>query len=74
MLRRIKYIMGIGVLTTVSFSSCKTVKEYQKSRNNDSEMTLSNRPVEKLELSAESYREGSSGANAGKTGGGCGCN
>jgi hypothetical protein len=58
----------------MSFASCKTVKEYQKSRINDSEMTLSNRPVEKLELSAESYREGSSGANSGKTGGGCGCN
>ena len=56
------------------FTSCVHVKEYQKSRINDSEMTLSNRKVEKNELNAESYREGSSGANAGKTGGGCGCN
>lgn len=56
------------------FSSCQTVKEYQKSRINDSEMTLSNRKVEKNELNAQSYREGSSGANGGKTGGGCGCN
>jgi len=54
--------------------SCSTVKEYQKSRINDSEMTLANRKVEKTELSVESYREGSSGANGGKTGGGCGCN
>ena len=54
--------------------SCQTVKEYQKSRLNDSEMTLSNRKVEKEEINMESYREGSSGANGGKTGGGCGCN
>ena len=55
-------------------ASCSHVKEYQKSRINDSEMSLSSRHVEKNELSAESYREGSSGANGGKTGGGCGCN
>lgn len=58
----------------ILFSSCAQVKEYQKSRINDSEMVLSNRRVEKNELNAQSYREGSSGANAGKTGGGCGCN
>ncbi len=56
------------------FASCAHVKEYQKSRINDSEMSLSSRHVEKNELNAESYREGSSGANGGKTGGGCGCN
>jgi len=54
--------------------SCAHVKEYQKSRINDSEMILANRKVEKNELNAQSYREGSSGANGGKTGGGCGCN
>jgi hypothetical protein len=66
--------LGIVVLSTLFLTSCKTVKEYQKSRINDSEMTLSNRAVEKTEMSAQSYREGSSGANGGKTGGGCGCN
>ncbi|MEP7164718.1 MAG: DUF4266 domain-containing protein [Ferruginibacter sp.] len=54
--------------------SCSTVKEYQKNKLNDGEMVLSNRTVEKTELSFQSYREGSSGANAGKKGGGCGCN
>ena len=48
--------------------------EYQKSRLNDAEMALGNRKVEKNELNFESYREAASGANAGKTGGGCGCN
>ena len=56
------------------FASCVQVKEYQKSRINDSEMILTNRKVEKNELNVQSYREGSSGANGGKTGGGCGCN
>jgi hypothetical protein len=55
-------------------SSCTTVKEYQKNKLNDSEMALGNRKIEKTELSFQSYREGASGANAGKSGGGCGCN
>mgnify|MGYP001599615477 CR=1 FL=1 len=64
----------VAFIITASIVSCTDVKEYQKSRINDSEMILSNRKVEKTELSAQSYREGSSGANGGKTGGGCGCN
>lgn len=57
-----------------SLTSCEPVKEYQKAKLNDSEMVLANRKIEKSELSFQSYREGSSGANAGKVGGGCGCN
>ena len=65
----------IGLLVaTAGLTYCVQVKEYQKSRINDSEMVLSNRKAEKNELNAQSYREGSSGANGGKTGGGCGCN
>lgn len=64
----------IAILGIVSLSSCANVKEYQKSRINDSEMALSNRRVEKNELNFQSYREAASGANSGKTGGGCGCN
>ena len=54
--------------------SCKQVKEYQKQYLNDSEMELSARKVQKFESNFQSYREGASGANGGKTGGGCGCN
>jgi len=63
-----------GLLAIVMIAACSPVKEYQKNRLNDSEMSLSNRKVEKNELNFQSYREGSSGANGGKTGGGCGCN
>ena len=55
-------------------SSCTTVKEYQKNKLNDAEMELSTRKIEKTELNFQSYREGASGANGGKSGGGCGCN
>ena len=58
----------------VTITSCVHLKEYQKNRLNDSEMALSNRKVEKNELNFQSYREAASGANGGKTGGGCGCN
>ena len=62
------------ILVALTATSCVHLKEYQKNRINDSEMALSNRKVEKNELNFESYREAASGANAGKTGGGCGCN
>jgi hypothetical protein len=55
-------------------TGCTTVKEYQKNKLNDAEMSLSTRKIEKTELNFQSYREGSSGANGGKIGGGCGCN
>jgi hypothetical protein len=70
-----KYNMVLPVLLSImAFTGCTTVKEYQKNKLNDSEMSLSARKVEKTELNFQSYREGSSGANGGKTGGGCGCN
>ena len=67
-------IILLSAIGTLSLGSCTTVKEYQKNKLNDAEMVLGNRIIEKTELSFQSYREGSSGANAGKVGGGCGCN
>ena len=68
----------IQMLSAVSLlallTSCVHVKNFQKGKLNDAEMGLSNRKVEKNELNFQSYREGASGANGGKTGGGCGCN
>lgn len=58
----------------LTLGACTAVKPYQKSRLNDSEMQLTARKVEKPEMSFQTYREASSGANGGKTGGGCGCN
>ncbi len=69
-----KTLMAIYIAVTFTIYSCQTVKEYQKNKLNDAEMVLHNRPIEKIELNFQSYREGASGANAGKSGGGCGCN
>lgn len=66
------FVAAATMVTTLD--ACTTVKAYQKGRLNDGEMVLGNRKVEKSELSFKSYREGASGANSGKTGGGCGCN
>jgi hypothetical protein len=72
------YFLFTSLLAFSSFTTflggCTTVKEYQKSKLNDAEMSLSPRKIEKTEQNFQSYREGSSGANGGKTGGGCGCN
>ncbi len=65
-------ITGMAVLA--SLASCTSVKQYQKNRINDAEMELSARKAQKFEQSFQLYREGASGANGGKSGGGCGCN
>lgn len=59
---------------TLMLGSCTTVKPYQKSRINDAEMVLSSLKIEKFQNNFLLYREGASGGNGGKTGGGCGCN
>lgn len=74
-MKKIQTLGAICLLPIIAtLVSCTTVKEYEKSKLNDAEMVLGNRTIEKTELSFQSYREGSSGANAGKVGGGCGCN
>jgi hypothetical protein len=61
-------------IAIVCFSSCTSVREYQKNKLNDSEMQLASRKVQKFEMNFQAYREAASGANGGKTSGGCGCN
>ena len=68
------YLFFSSILSLFFVTSCETVREYQKNILNDSEMVLSTRRAEKNELNFMSYKEGASGANGGKTGGGCGCN
>lgn len=54
--------------------SCTVVKEYEKVYLNDPDMVLGARKSDRFETNFQSYREAASGANGGKTGGGCGCN
>jgi hypothetical protein len=62
------------VVIFVGVTSCNSVKEYDKQYINDPEMKLSARTSERYETTFQVYREAASGANGGKTGGGCGCN
>jgi hypothetical protein len=67
-------LMPLAFLCLLATAGCKSVKEYQRVYLNDAEMDLSMRKGQKFENNFQLYREGSAGANGGKTGGGCGCN
>lgn len=69
-MRKVLFILMFVLLLT----SCVAVKEYDKVYINDEEMVLSAKGSERFETNFQIYREGASGANGGKTGGGCGCN
>lgn len=67
-----KYIILLAV--ALLFSSCVSVKEYEKVNLNDPDMSLSQKKIDRFETSYQVYREAAAGANGGKAGGGCGCN
>lgn len=64
----------IFALTVITFTSCATVKEYEMVNINDADMILNERLSNRFATNFQAYREAASGANGGKTGGGCGCN
>ena len=70
MIKKRVIIVLFGMLLT----NCTAVKPYQKMYLNDENMMLSSRKIEQYEISSQNYREGVSGANGSKAGGGCGCN
>ena len=67
-------ILFLVFILIVSLTSCVTVKEYEMVNLNDPDMMLLSKKADRFETSFQVYREGASGANGGKTGGGCGCN
>ena len=69
-MNKLLFLVGILLMT----SSCVAVKEYEKMYLNDEEMLLGFKSSERFETTFQIYREGASGANGGKSGGGCGCN
>jgi hypothetical protein len=68
-----KKIVLITIISVFLYS-CNSVKEYDKQYINDPEMKLTAKTSEQYETAFQVYREAASGANGGKTGGGCGCN
>lgn len=67
-----KFLVLIMMIT--SFTSCMAVKEYEKVNLNDPDMALARKKSDRFITNFQVYREGASGANGGKSGGGCGCN
>lgn len=62
------------IVITIGITSCVAVKPYEKMNLNDPNMKLSANSIDRFETNFQVYREAASGANGGKTGGGCGCN
>ena len=67
-------VIFLTVCSAFMLDACTSPRAYQKVYLNDAEMELGQKKVEKFEMNSQVYREGASGANGGKTGGGCGCN
>jgi hypothetical protein len=65
-------LAAFGLL--LGMSSCVSIAEYQKVYLNDKDMLLADDELQTFESNFQTYREGASGANGGKSGGGCGCN
>jgi len=70
----IKKLSMVALITLGSLTSCTVVKEYEMVNLNDPDMRLTSKKSDRFEISYQSYREAASGANGGKSGGGCGCN
>lgn len=68
-----KKVLLLMVIAT-GLTSCMAVKPYEKMNLNDPNMKLSANSIDRFETNFQVYREAASGANGGKTGGGCGCN
>ncbi len=67
--------LKISLLVAIlSLTSCVAVKDYEKVYLNDPDMVLADKKSNKFVTSFQVYREAASGANGGKSGGGCGCN
>lgn len=66
------FVLLIGLLSIIV--GCSSVQPYEKMYLNDLDMILVHQKIETFEINFETYREGASGANGGKVGGGCGCN
>ncbi len=63
-----------ALIVLLFMSGCVSIAEYQKVYLNDKDMLLSDDELQAFESIFQTYREGASGANGGKSGGGCGCN
>ena len=69
-----RWKLAVATATLLLAGACTPVAPYERVQLNDADMELASRDTETFEHNVEAYREGASGANGGKIGGGCGCN
>lgn len=75
MQRKMNRMLVAFLLVLISLTvGCTSLQPYEKMYLNDLDMILAHQKIEVFEINFETYREGASGANGGKVGGGCGCN
>ena len=74
MKNKICAIASMLMVAMLFATSCSSVKGYEKMYINDTEMACESKKLDYFETNFHTYREGASGANGGKVGGGCGCN
>ena len=70
----IKILLLCLATSLTGLTGCTSVKGYQKMYLADPCMELAPHKLDYFETNFQTYREGASGANGGKVGGGCGCN
>jgi hypothetical protein len=71
---KLNYFNTITLLLLLTLGSCVSVKPFEMVNINDPDMELTDRKSKKFHTAFQVYREGASGGNGGKSGGGCGCN
>jgi hypothetical protein len=72
---KLKAIISLSILAgAIFFSSCQSVKPYQRVYLNDHFMKLDVKQAGKFGEKVHAYREGAIGGGTGKFSGGCGCN
>ena len=69
-----QWVGALCTLCLLAGSACVSVQPYQRALLNGKDMELAASKLATFEGNVEAYREGASGANGGKIGGGCGCN
>ncbi len=66
--------MILGLIAILCFTSCVSLKPYEKIYVNDPEMQMANNAQQDFQNYFQSIREGSITPGAAKSSGGCGCN
>lgn len=66
--------LTILIFAAIVFTSCKTVKPYERIYINDPQMQMGSAAPKNFENYVHSIREGATPAGSSKSSGGCGCN